>query len=72
MAKISHFVVTYNHETGEFDLDDDTALSVFDNQLVWDDKLEEWYDFESMSKEMAEKDYDASEALYNFIKNLKF
>ena len=42
MTKYSHLVVTYNHDTGEFDYDVDTTLSKFSDGVIWDDVEQEW------------------------------
>ncbi len=40
MAKISHFVVTYNHETKEWELDSETVLRL--GGTIFDTVSEEW------------------------------
>ena len=34
---IAHYVVTYDTETGVWELDDDTAVAKFDDRLWWDE-----------------------------------
>ena len=42
MTLISHYVVTFNHETGKFAIDDDTADVVFSDGMIYDDDSGEW------------------------------
>lgn len=42
MTKYSHLVVTYNHDTHEFDYDVETTLSKFRDGCIWDDVAQEW------------------------------
>lgn len=42
MARLVHYVVTVNLDTGEVAIDDDTAVARFQDGLVWDDHENEW------------------------------
>lgn len=38
----SHFVISYDHDTGKFELDNDTLEARFNGGSVWDTDLEDW------------------------------
>lgn len=42
MALISHYVVTYNHETHKFDYDLDTTMAKFQDGWVYDEESGEY------------------------------
>lgn len=49
MAKISHFVVTYNHETKELEYDVDTTVSRFSDGWIYNEETEEWTNSEDIT-----------------------
>jgi hypothetical protein len=42
MSEKLYFVVAVDLETGEVEIDDDTAVARFHDGLVWSDELGEW------------------------------
>lgn len=40
---ISHYVVTYDHKTGKFEVDNDTTIAVFSDGTIFDEKTEDWH-----------------------------
>jgi hypothetical protein len=64
MSKISHFVVTYNHDTKEWDIDGDAVQRLGGN--IYDSVSNEWHDPEEDSDEMA-VDMMATSILFNTL-----
>ncbi len=44
MTKQTHFIVTYNHETREFNYDVEETLAKFGSEWVWNDETNKWED----------------------------
>ena len=68
MAKISHFVVTYNHETKEWELDSDAVQLL--GGTVFDTVSGEWTNPEEQSEEHV-IDTQATNILYYAIIGLE-
>lgn len=49
MAKISHYVVTYNHETKIFEYDVETTLAHFPDGWIYNEETEEWSNSEDVT-----------------------
>lgn len=65
-----HFVVMYDCETGEFQMDYDTASAVFPDGSVFDKDTEEWRPLHDHEWEDDKTVYNiAGDALYREIEN---
>jgi hypothetical protein len=42
MAREVHYVLVVDLETGEVEIDNDTAIARFDEKLLWDTDTQEW------------------------------
>lgn len=62
MAKISHYVVMYNHDTEKLEARADIELDL--EEPIWDDEKEEW---ERLSQEMEQDDARGFETLERLI-----
>lgn len=68
MAKISHFVVTYNHETKEWELDSETVQRL--GGTIFDTVSEEWENPIGATEEHA-IDTQATNILYHAVIELR-
>lgn len=65
-----HFVVSYDTETGEFELDYETQGVVFSNGPVFEKDKQEWRRLYDDEWELDETDYNiAGDALYRTLHN---
>ena len=70
MSKISHFVITYNHETKEWDLDSDSETVQFLGGTVYDTVSGEW-ETPSGGTEENFTDNQATNILYHAVNELQ-
>ena len=59
MARKVHYVLVVDLETGEVEIDNDTACARFDEELLWDTDTQEWRE---------ETEDEANEA-YSILRN---
>jgi len=71
MSYISYFVISYNHETGEFELDQDTCEAHFPDGYIYDTVSEEWVKTE-MCSDLGIADEDAATKLIQAVNNLNY
>lgn len=57
MAKISHFVVTFNHTTGEFSIDNGTTTHKFPDGVIFDADTMEWKNVNASSPEQIKDEF---------------
>lgn len=69
---MSYFVVTYNHKTGKFAVDSDTADAKFDRDLIYDFAKNEWVDMSNPKNfTILKADKAAEEQLIHLLEKRK-
>lgn len=59
MARKVHYVLVVDLETGEVEIDNDTAIARFDEELLWDTDKQEW----------REETADEADEAYTILRN---
>jgi hypothetical protein len=71
MGKQYHFVVVYDTETNEFEVDYDTQEAKFDNEPIWNNQTEEWEGFGEELDDDNSTYNRVADALYFAVRDLK-
>lgn len=68
MTLLSHYVITYNHKTGKFEMDDGTAESVFSNGTIYDMDSGVWIPDSMRTSRSHDEDMKGYYALLEMLK----
>ena len=70
MSKNHHFIVSYDTDTGEWDIDIDAETSRFNNETVYDNDTDQWETAYLGDGEYNDNDDDIAGKLYMALKQL--
>jgi hypothetical protein len=70
MKKIHYFIVGYDTETGEWDIDTDAETKFLDNETIYDTETGEWETAYSGDGKYIDDDDDIADKLYSALKIL--
>lgn len=69
MALISHYVVTYNHTTKKFELDEGTAELVFRDGLIYDEENSAWIPDDLRTGKVHDADMEGARKLFQIVED---
>ena len=70
MSKNHYFIVSYDTDTGEWDIDNDAETSLLDNKTVYDNDTGQWETAYLGDGEYNDNDDDIAGKLYIALKQL--
>ena len=70
MTKNHYFIVSYDTDTGEWDLDNDAETSLLDNKTIYDNETGQWQTAYLGDGEYNDNDDDIAGKLYMALKQL--
>ena len=70
MSKNHYFIVSYDTDTGEWDIDNDAETSLLDNKTVYDNNTGQWETAYLGDGEYNDNDDDIAGKLYMALKQL--
>ena len=70
MSKNHYFIVSYDTDTGEWDIDNDAETSLLDNKTIYDNETGQWETAYLGDGEYNDNDDDIAGKLYMALKQL--